>query len=67
VIERIAVALELIAARLGDPNAALVARVALCEELLRDFVALMADPHSTDVAWNELLAEACAALDGDSI
>jgi hypothetical protein len=67
VIERIAVALERIADRLGDPNAALVARVAQCEEVLRDFVALMADPHSTDEAWNRLLAEACVALDGESV
>jgi hypothetical protein len=55
--ERIAMALETIAERIGDAD-----RVAQLEDLLREFVVIFKDPHSTDERWNELLDEVDEAL-----
>lgn len=55
--ERIAVALELIATRFEDPNRELVTRVVNLEEVLKDFVATMEDPRSTDQDWTDLLVD----------
>lgn len=60
--ERIAGALELIGARLKDPDQDLILRVANLEELLREFVGVMDNPRSTDQEWTDLLSDAKQAL-----
>jgi hypothetical protein len=61
-LDRMATALETIAGRMEDPNAALIARLAECQDILRDFIALMANADSTNADWDDLLEDVHAAL-----
>lgn len=60
--ERVASAIELVAARLGEPERALVSTLAHQEELLKEFVALMVNPNSTNQEWADLLEDVRKAL-----
>lgn len=60
--ERIASTLELIAQRLGGPEHALVTKAAHQDDLLKEFVGLMDNPHSTDREWKDLLEDVRVAL-----
>lgn len=64
--ERIAEALELIAARLRDPDHDLLTRVATLEDLLKDFVGIIRDPHSSNEEWQQLLLDTMEALGLDA-
>jgi hypothetical protein len=59
-IERIATALETIAHKLPDYD--VVTHKEALEELLREFVALMGNPKSTNEEWDELLNDVNEAL-----
>jgi hypothetical protein len=61
-LERVAVAIELVAQRLGDPDQALVDRIATLEDALKEFVSVMQDPASTDQMWLDLLVDAKTLL-----
>ncbi len=61
--ERMATALETIAAGVADPNEELVAKVVQLESITRSFVSLMKNPQSTNEEWAALLEDAMEALD----
>jgi hypothetical protein len=60
--ERIAVALETLAASVAEPDTELLEKIANLDGIVRAFIGLMKDPQSTNDAWSDLLEDAMAAL-----